>query len=255
MHLLTADEMREMDRQTSESFGLPGRVLMENAGRGAARILMRTFPDLTSGRAAVIAGRGNNGGDGFVIARYLAHAQIPVTVYLLTESHRLSGDAAENFKLLDACGVPVREITQENRFSELKTEIAHHGLFVDAMLGTGLTSDVRGLYMEMIRLLNAAKVPILAVDIPSGLDSDTGKPRGSCIRATVTVTFGLPKIGHVVLPGSEFVGILEVVDIGIPPGVAEEVAPNQYLLTQAMITGACGLDLQGDPGRRCRPDL
>jgi NAD(P)H-hydrate epimerase len=117
------------------------------------------------------------------------------------------------------------------------------------MLGTGLTSDVRGLFKEMISLLNAEKTPVLAVDIPSGLDSDTGKPRGCCVQAAVTVTFGLPKIGHVVLPGSEFVGKLEIIDIGIPPGVVDEVAPNHYLLTKSMITGAFGArDAQSHKG-------
>jgi len=113
MHLVTADEMREMDRQTIEEFGLPGRVLMENAGRGACRVLMAHFPDINEKKVGIIAGRGNNGGDGFVIARYLAQAGSRVTVYLLVDSGRLAGDAAANFNLLAPLQIPVREITDE----------------------------------------------------------------------------------------------------------------------------------------------
>jgi NAD(P)H-hydrate epimerase len=239
MHLVTAEEMREMDRQTIETFGLPGRVLMENAGRGACRILMRTFPDISSGRVAVIAGRGNNGGDGFVIARYLSHANIPVTVYLLTESHRLSGNAAENFNLLESCGVAVQEITDENRFRELKTQMAHHDFFVDAMLGTGLNSDVRGLFRIIIDTINGLSRdmgrPVFSVDIPSGLHANTGRPCGACIRATATATFAFPKVGLVLLPGAECVGDLSVVDIGIPPHIVKNVPPRHHLLTESRI--------------------
>ena len=237
MYLVTAQQMKDMDRLTIESFGMPGIVLMENAARGATDALFRHFPNVRGLKVGVAAGHGNNGGDGFVIARYLASADVRVDVYLLSKRKKVRGDAAANLKLLDRMNVPVHEVSDVTRFESYQDRMRSCDLWVDAMLGTGLTSDVRGLYMEMIRLLNAAKVPILAVDIPSGLDSDTGKPRGSCIRATVTVTFGLPKIGHVVLPGSEFVGKLEVVDIGIPASVVDEVAPNHHLLTQKMIMG------------------
>jgi NAD(P)H-hydrate epimerase len=238
MYIVTAQQMKDMDRLTIESFGMPGIVLMENAARGATDALYRHFPHFRGLKVGVAAGHGNNGGDGFVIARYLASANVSVNVYLLSKRKKVRGDAAANLKLLDSMNVPVREITDEAQFKSYRDEMGSCELWIDAMLGTGLKSDVRGLFKEMIVLLNAEKTPILAVDIPSGLDSDTGKPRGCCVQATVTVTFGLPKIGHVVLPGSELVGKLEVIDIGIPPSVVDEVAPNHYLLTPEMITGA-----------------
>ncbi len=238
MYIVTAQQMKDMDRLTIESFGIPGIVLMENAGRGATDALFRHFPNVRSLKVGVAAGHGNNGGDGFVIARYLASANVPVDVYLLSKRKKVIGDAAANLKLLDRMKVPVHEVTDVTGLESYQDRMRSCDLWIDAMLGTGLTSDVRGLFKQMITLLNAARTPILAVDIPSGLDSDTGKPRGCCIQATVTVTFALPKIGHVVLPGSEFVGKLEVVDIGIPPVVIDEVGPRNYLLTQKMIMTA-----------------
>ncbi len=267
MHLVTAEEMREMDRQTIESFGLPGRVLMENAGRGAARILMRTFPELSSGRGAVIAGRGNNGGDGFVIARYLANAGIPVTVYLLSAKDRLTGNALKNFRLLEACELKIREITDDNQFQNVKTEMAHHPFFVDAILGTGLNSDVRGVFRTIIDFINELSRntgrPVFSVDIPSGLNADTGMPWGTCIRAAATATFAFPKIGHLMLPGAEYTGRLHVVDIGIPPHIVKNVPPRHHLTTEKIIKtlirprpvdlhkGATGhvLVIAGSPGK------
>ena len=238
MYVVTAQQMKDMDRLTIESFGIPGLVLMENAARGATDALFRHFPNVRSLKVGIAAGHGNNGGDGFVIARYLAGANVPVDVYLLSKRKKVKGDAAANLKLLDRMKVPVHEVTDVTRFESYQDKMKSCNLWIDAMLGTGLTSDVRGLFKQMITQLNAAQTPVLAVDIPSGLDSDTGKPRGCCVQATVTVTFGLPKIGHVVLPGSEFVGKLEVIDIGIPSSVVDDVGPNHYLLTQEMITGA-----------------
>jgi NAD(P)H-hydrate epimerase len=238
MYIVTAQEMKEMDRLTIESFGIPGIVLMENAARGATDALFRHFPNVHNMKVGVAAGRGNNGGDGFVVARYLSNAGVSVGVYLLSGREKVRGDAAANLKLLDRMKVPVHEIAGVDAFRSYQDGMKNCDLWVDAMLGTGLASQVRGLFEQMIALLNGGGAPVLSVDIPSGLDSDTGKPRGSCVRATVTVTFGLPKIGHVVFPGLEFVGKLEVVDIGIPPDVVDEVAPNHYLLTRSMIRGA-----------------
>jgi len=235
MHLVTADEMREMDRQTIESFGLPGRVLMENAGRGATRVLIKKFPDIAARRVAVIAGRGNNGGDGFVMARYLAQAGIDVTVYLLSESSRLAGDAADNFNLLALLKIPVKEITNETDFNQAKMELAHHSLFVDAILGTGLNSDVRGFFKSVIEFINAMERPVFSVDIPSGLHTDTGQPCGTCIRADATATFAFPKIGLIQLPGAKYSGQIHIIDIGIPPLILKNVRPRHHLISKKML--------------------
>ncbi|MCD6585563.1 MAG: NAD(P)H-hydrate dehydratase [Desulfobacteraceae bacterium] len=235
MHILTADEIREMDRQTIESFGLPGRVLMENAGRGAARVLMNRFPNISSKRVAIAAGRGNNGGDGFVIARYLAQAGVSVTVYLLSASSRLSGDAAANYNLLAALNIPIKEITNEENFNQVKAEMAHHQLWVDAIFGTGLNSDVKGLFKLVINYINKLNRPMISVDIPSGLHTDLAKPCGTCIRATVTVTFAFAKIGHIQLPGADYTGELHIIDIGIPPHIVKNVPPQHHLITKEAV--------------------
>jgi NAD(P)H-hydrate epimerase len=236
MHLVTADEIREMDRRTIEEFGIPGRVLMENAGRGATRVLMNRFPDIHQKRVGIIAGRGNNGGDGFVIARYLAQAGVSVTVYLLSESSRLVGDAAANFHLLAPLEIPVREITSESRLNELKIEMAHCHAWVDAIFGTGLNSDITGIFKSAIDFLNTLKRPVLAVDIPSGINADTGQICGVCLTATATAIFGFPKIGHIQFPGAGHTGTLHVIDIGIPPHLIKTVSPRQHMLTRATAT-------------------
>jgi len=235
MYLVTASEMQAMDRRTIETFGLPGRLLMENAGRGATQVLLRTFAGLIDKKVAVIAGRGNNGGDGFVIARCLFQKGIPVRVYLLAERKMVRGDAAANLDLLKPLGIPVDEIPDGNAFKRFKTAMRHQDIWVDAILGTGLKSDVSGYFREIIDFINAQERPVFSVDIPSGLDSDTGTPRGACIRAHTTATFGFAKIGHFVLPGAIYTGKLEIVDIGIPDHIAAQVGPAQYVLTNKMI--------------------
>jgi NAD(P)H-hydrate epimerase len=225
-----------MDRQTIEDYGLPGRVLMEVAGRGAVRWLLECFPEATEMKIAVLAGRGNNGGDGFVMARHLHHQGARVTVFLLTEEDRVSGDAAANLALAKASGVPVVRLPDEGAFAGHRSALAHQDLFVDAILGTGLQSEVKDYFKTVIEYLNESGKPVFAVDIPSGLNADTGHPCGICVRADATATFGFAKTGLVLYPGADFAGDLSVVDIGIPPFIADRVAPGKRLLTQAMVS-------------------
>ena len=238
MYLVTAQEMQAMDRQTIESFGLPGRILMENAGRGATQVLLEQFPGLEQKKIAVVAGRGNNGGDGFVIARYLKHKNLNVTVFLLAAQKDVKGDAAANLKLLEPLAVPIMEIPNKTAFSKYKTDWMHQGLWVDAILGTGLKSDVKGYFKDIIELINHSKKPVFSVDIPSGLNSDTGQPCGVSIQSRVTATFAYAKTGHVLFPGARYTGKLEIIDIGIPPHIADAVGPRQFLLTPDAIQSA-----------------
>lgn len=225
--LVRADEMRRMDRLTIEEFGIPGRVLMENAGRQAAEILMRTFAGSTKRHAGVLAGRGNNGGDGFVIARVLASRGWQVTVYVLCSRNRIAGDALANLLLLEAMRMEVLWVPAEADFRNVAGRLTTHDVLVDALLGTGLNQEVRGLYRLAIEAINQSEKPVFSVDIPSGLDADSGKALGCCVQAHATVTFGFAKIGHVLLPGACFTGKLHVVDIGIPPVIARRVSPHQ----------------------------
>jgi len=235
MYLVTASEMQQMDRQTIESFGIPGRVLMENAGLGATRILSDQFDDIINKKVGVIAGPGNNGGDGFVIARYLAQKGSDVAVYLFAESARVKGDAAANLKLLFPLNVPVVEMPDEQSFLAHKTGMLHKEIWIDALLGTGLKSDVKGYFKKIIEFINDLSKPVFSVDIPSGLNSDTGQVCGACIRAQVTATFAFAKTGHMLFPGAEHTGYLEIIDIGIPDHIAKSIRPKQHLLTPKRI--------------------
>lgn len=235
MYLVTAAEMQQMDGETIQSFGIPGRVLMENAGRGAARFLLDSFEGIQNAYLAVLAGRGNNGGDGFVVARYAAQRGIDVVVYLLAYNKRVTGDARANLELLAPLSIPVVEIPNDSRLAEYEADMAQHDVWVDAVFGTGLSADIRGHYREAIDLLNSFQRPVLAIDIPSGVNADNGQIYGTCVQATATATFAYPKIGHVVYPGAQYAGHLEVIDIGIPPHIAQAVAPRQRLTASAEV--------------------
>ena len=219
MKLVTASMMRELDRRAIQDLGIPSLVLMENAGRTTYRILRREFPDL-QGEVAVLAGPGNNGGDGFVVARYLANAGLPVAVFLLGPRDRVSRDGRVNLEILAHLGVAVAEVLTEADLNPALHRLAKAGLIVDALLGTGLNSPVQGLMAALIEGVNHLRAPVLAVDIPTGLSADTGKVLGVALRAEVTVTYGWPKLGQVLPPGRDYVGRLWQADIGIPPILA-----------------------------------
>ncbi|NNF99573.1 MAG: NAD(P)H-hydrate dehydratase [Desulfobacteraceae bacterium] len=231
MYIVTAEEMQRMDRDTIDQFGIPGRVLMENAGRGATAVFLNNNPQASCRRVGVAAGRGNNGGDGFVIARYLFEKKISVTVFLFAGKEKLTGDAQANFTLLERLGVPMAIIPDAEAFRTAMDELQQQDIWIDAILGTGLTSMVRGFFKKVIQFINDAGKPVFSVDIPSGLNSDTGQPCGICINADTTATFAFAKCGHVVYPGVTHTGKLEVVDIGIPAMMRKTVGPGQFLIT------------------------
>ena len=243
MFLVTASQMQDMDKQTIESFGIPGLVLMENAGRGAVEILLKKFKGIKTKKIAVIAGRGNNGGDGFVIARYLMEKGILVNTFLLSSKEKVKGDAKVNMglaqKLCDRSRTcSIIEIPDTDTFKEQKSRILHHDLFIDAILGTGLNSDVRGFFKDAIELINSSQRPVFSVDIPSGLHSDTGQPLGIAVKADATATFAFAKAGQLLYPGNTYTGDLEVIDIGIPDFIAREKNIQLSLMEKNDIT-AC----------------
>lgn len=235
MYLVSTNEMREMDRLTIESFGLPGRILMENAGRGVSDILLNRFPNVFHQKVGVLAGRGNNGGDGFVVSRYLAQKGIDVRVFLAAHKEEIKGDSALNLELLERLKISIVEIADQGSFHTHSEEMKRIDFWVDALFGTGIHSTISGYFREIIEFINSLKCLKLSIDIPSGLDSDTGYPCGICIHADMTVTFAFPKIGQVLYPGVTHTGRLEILDIGIPPVVVSQVAPAQRLITREMI--------------------
>jgi NAD(P)H-hydrate epimerase len=237
MYLVTADEMQKMDKETIESFGIPGRTLMESAGRGAYTMLIQTFPNIFTQKVGIIAGRGNNGGDAFVIARYLMGKGIQTNIFILCSKDKITGDAKANLDLLvkliknnKTCSIT--EIVDQNNFNKNRSKILHHDIFIDGILGTGLNSDVRGFFKDVIESLNNSKSPVFSIDIPSGLNADTGKPWGISINATATATFAHPKAGHILFPGDKHTGELEVVDIGIPDFITKKFNPKLNLLEE-----------------------
>ena len=222
MKLVTAAQMRELDRRAIAEVGIPSLVLMENAGRTTYEILRREFPQ-PAGEVAVLAGRGNNGGDGLVVARYLAGAGFPVAVFLLGQKGRVSGDARVNLEILEHLAVEVVEVRTEADLNPVVHRLARAGLIVDALLGTGLDKPVQGLLATLIDHVSHLRPPVLAVDLPTGLSADTGEVLGVALKAQVTVTYGWPKIGQIMAPGRDYVGRLYRVDISIPPGLAEAI--------------------------------
>lgn len=234
MDLVSAWQMQQMDKKTIRDFGLPGLVLMENAGRGATEILLGMLECLSLKTVGVVAGRGNNGGDGFVIARYLACRGIPVTVYLMGDMTTVSGDARTNLELLTRLDAPIIEIREQADLLKHKSAMAHRDIWVDALFGTGLNAEVTGLHRLVIEFINKLHKPVLAVDIPSGLHPETGQPLGACITASVTVTFGFAKTGLLLYPGADLAGRISVVDIGIPPHIAREALIYSHLITPDM---------------------
>ena len=231
MKVVTAAEMRQIDQDTIEGIGIPGIVLMETAGSAIVRAIQQHYP--TCKRIGILAGKGNNGGDGIVIARQLAHIGHDVHLFLVSPSESFTGEAAVNLQIakrltasfgLQAApkgGLRIDEILTEaaQRVSLNHTTCCE--LLVDAIFGTGLRGEVREPIATIINTLNNLPIPTLSVDLPSGLDADTGNPLGTCVRADRTVTIGLPKRGLLVHPGAELAGKLEVVDIGFPEQVID----------------------------------
>jgi NAD(P)H-hydrate epimerase len=231
MIVVTAEQMREMDRLTIHRHGVASLTLMERAGEGITEAILENFAAAAKKGVLIVAGKGNNGGDGFVVARLLKKRRIPCEVVLLAKRTELTPDAAHNCRAFERLKGKVAEV-HAGGLEVLERKLAGKGLLVDAILGTGIKSEVRGLYAEAIALMNASGVPILAVDIPSGLDADRGTPLGTAIQAEMTVSLGYAKLGEVIYPGIDLVGDLVVADIGIDDAAAATVAPDAEILTR-----------------------
>ena len=226
MRLVKASEMQEMDRLTIEEIGIPGVVLMENAARGASRVFLAHFAPPRNSRVLILCGRGNNGGDGYVMARVLSEAGLKVSVLVLAEFNQIGGDALVNLNILRHMGMEILEVPSETQWKKQRHLLKDCEFIIDGLLGTGLHSPVRGFYARVIEEVNRANKPVTAIDIPSGLNADTGQVMGVAVRADLTVTFGFPKIGQLVFPGAGLVGRLVRIDIGIPDAVAGRIPGN-----------------------------
>jgi len=222
MKLARVSEMRAIEARAITDYRIPGGVLMENAGRATFAAIEHWRGPLAGQVVAVVVGPGNNGGDGLVVARLLQQAACRVVVYALVPPSSWRGDAAEQWRLAQGLALPVVEVHGEQAADLCPPGFAEADFLVDAIFGTGLRRVVEGHYARVIAAMNRSGRPIVAVDIPSGLEADGGKPLGACVRAERTVTFAVAKPGHLLQPGREYVGRLTVADIGIPPEVIEQ---------------------------------
>ena len=235
LKVVDAETMRAIDEEAIKDYGLPGIALMENAGRGIAEVILKTFPNLKDKKVAILCGKGNNGGDGIVVARHLQNNDVKPSVYLFADEESIKGDAATNLNVWKEMGGVVHSILSEADLKLHNISIIHSMVLVDALFGTGLKTEVKGVYSEAISLLNRLNVPVVSVDSPSGLDCSTGKILGEAVKADITVTFGLPKIGLLIHPGAEHAGKLVTTDIGIPSSIIERTDSPYSLLDDSHI--------------------
>jgi NAD(P)H-hydrate epimerase len=191
--VVTAKEMQELDRRATAEYGIPSLLLMENAGSEATREMLVAFPALLRSRVVILCGRGNNGGDGFVVARHLLNRGATVETFLLARRDDVRGDARVNLDILEKMGAAPAEIGDAGEMAALSDRIASADVVVDALLGTGAQGPAKGILAEAIEMVNRAGRPVVAVDIPSGLIADDPEPPGPAIRAVLTVAFALPK--------------------------------------------------------------
>lgn len=208
--MLTRSEVREIDRRAIEQFGIAGVVLMENAGRGVVDVMQQL--DI-KGPVHIICGKGNNAGDGFVIARHLDLLEIPVVVHRCCTIEELTSDSGINYHIIERSGLA---IVPYSSIETLSQRLSQANWIVDALLGTGLTGRVRSPFAEIIRCMNASGKQILAVDLPSGMDADTGEPLGEAVRAQNTVTFVAAKQGFSHVEAGKYTGKVHVAGIGAP---------------------------------------
>jgi len=225
--------MRALDKRTIQEYGLPGVVLMENAGKTTAELIWQHLGSAAGCKIAILCGGGNNGGDGFVVGRWLTRWGAEVVFHLLADPEKISGDARINYLAAKRLDLDLKIIRTEADLDALAQELAGCDFIVDALLGTGLKAEVRGAYRRVIEAMNAAPAPVAAVDIPSGLSADDGRVMGLAVRAELTATFGLAKVGQLIHPGREYCGRLEVVDISIPKRFVDESGISCFELEAA----------------------
>lgn len=234
MYVLDAEQMQAADRHAIDEIGLPSLVLMENAGTEVARVIEESVGSLPDVSVLILCGKGNNGGDGLVVARKLAARGTQVRAVLLGDPDELSGDAAVQWEVLRHLGVPAQSCGPRE-WHEVRETLQDTDLVVDALLGTGFRGVLEGFLAEVVEDLNATDVPVIAVDVPSGLSGSSADVPGPAVEATCTVTFAAPKVCHVFAPTHELCGDLVVADIGIPERSLEAAGANVMLLEDELI--------------------
>lgn len=219
MKSVSSEQMRQLDAAAIANYSIPSLLLMENAGSSVSQVIRREYDCC---RVVVVVGKGNNGGDGLVVARHLQNSGYPVQVVLLEDPENLKTDPRVNYTICRQMKIPIVNLSQAVKDDELFPGFRDAELIVDAIFGVGLHSPVRGVFELAIQLVNGCQKPVVSIDIPSGLDADTGIVHGEAVRATWTITLALPKHGLYKREGPSHAGKIEVADIGIP---RELIAP------------------------------
>lgn len=235
MKLATAAQMREIDKLAIEQYQLPGVVLMENAGSAVAREVERLLTGLKDKKICVFAGLGNNGGDGFVAARYLVNSGAKVKVFLIGEKAKIKGDAQIHADVISRMGIDVMEITGERDWDKVRIAVTFSDCLIDALVGTGFHGEMSESLALIIDVINRSGKKVVAVDIPSGVNADNGQIQGSAIKAHVTVTFGLPKPGLLLYPGASQAGEIMLDGIGLPLPLLTTAPVQQMTITAGYV--------------------
>src|SRR6187551_719939 len=254
MRILNAAQMREADRRTIEEIGIPSLVLMENAGRQVVAAIDAIHGELLDGRVGVLCGHGNNGGDGFVVARTLLQRDVDVSVFLIGRVADVRGDARTNLEILGRLGLTVVEVADSQAWELHFSEVSTCTLIVDAIFGTGLNAPLTGLLETVVADVNGSGIPVVAIDLPSGLSADSHELIGDSIEAGTTITLGAPKLALVLPPAETRAGDIVIADIGIPTEIIETVdGPRVELLTRGtlrqLVTPRNADTHKGDYGR------
>jgi len=216
--VLTRDQVRQIDKAAIDDYAMPGVILMENAGRNATQLIIAELARIGGKTVAIFCGAGNNGGDGFVIARHLHNAAYDVRISLAVDAGKLKGDAEINYRIVRNTPVPIEGVSAADRLA------GEADLIVDALLGTGFSGQVRPPMDQLIDAINRARKFVVAVDVPSGLDCATGQPSQPAVKADLTVTFVAIKSGMLAESAKPYVGRIEIADIGVPRELIEKVA-------------------------------
>lgn len=235
--IVTADQMRTLDRRTITEAHIPSLTLMERAGAGVVTHLEERYGPLAGKSITIVCGKGNNGGDGFVVGRLLRRKKVRVRLLLLVPPTELGRDAKTMYQRFQRAAGP-SAITRPTDAEDIRRRLTASDVIVDAIVGTGLSSPITGLYLDAILAINTSGRPTVAVDLPSGLHADTGTVLGAAVQADLTVTFGLPKIGLYNGSGIDCAGAVRLVDIGIPAAFVEAVGSRLMLLTDATARAA-----------------
>ena len=234
MYIVTASQMQELDRRTIREAGVPGKVLMERAGNGVVAALEQTFGSPRGKTVTIFCGKGNNGGDGFVVARLLRRKQCKVHVCLLANFRDLKDDAKTMYQRFVKLAGTSKVLANPSE-AKIHQLLGHSDFIVDAVLGTGISSPVKDEYQTAIEAINNSTLPAIAVDIPSGLHTDTGVILGTAVQARLTATFGYPKLGLFLGSAIDHVGDIHYIDIGIPASYIDDLHVSTTLITQGSI--------------------